>query len=135
MIKHQTKHSAGADLSANETVVIEPREVKLVGTGFDLCQLSERQQEYLSAFNAVFMLCNRSSVAFKKRLIVMNGVGVIDQDYKDEVKVMFMNLGDKPVTIEKGERIAQLVPMQYISDVFDVENNDRLGGFGSTGEA
>jgi len=130
--KHKTKYSAGADLSANETVTIKPNQVELVGTGFFLSDLPAKTNEFLSAFNVVYVLCNRSSTAFKSKLIVANGVGVIDSDYKDEVKVMFMNLNSEPVTINKGDRIAQLIPMNYIYGVFDVIESDRVGGFGST---
>ena len=84
--KHQTTQSAGADLYASETVTIEPQQVRLVGTGFCLTDLPCQADSDL-----VFMLCNRSSVAFKKSLMVCNGIGVIDQDYTDEIKVMYIN--------------------------------------------
>ena len=127
--KHQTTQSAGADLYASETVTIEPQQVRLVGTGFGLTDLP-----YQADSDLVFMLCNRSSIAFKKQLMICNGVGVIDQDYKDEIKAMFINMSDKPQTITKGERIAQLVPMRYVSGVFGVEDKERDGGIGSTNE-
>ena len=126
---HQTTKSAGADLYAAESVTIEPQQVRLVGTGFSLCELPHRADHDL-----VFMLCNRSSIAYKKALMVCNGVGVIDQDYQDEVKVMYINLSGEPQTINKGERIAQLVPMRYVPFLFDVEDKERSGGFGSTSE-
>jgi len=124
---HQTNKSAGADLYAAETVTIEPQQVRLVGTGFSLAELP-----YQADHDLVFMLCNRSSIAYKKSLMVCNGVGVIDQDYQDEVKVMYINLSGEPQTIIKGERIAQLVPMRYVPFLFDVEDKERSGGFGST---
>lgn len=127
--KHQTTNSAGADLYAAETVTIESGQVILVGTGFSLTELG-----YISDHDLVFMLCNRSSIAFKKQLMICNGVGVIDLDYKDEIKAMFINMSDKPQTINKGERIAQLVPMRYVSGVFEVEDKERDGGIGSTDE-
>lgn len=127
--KHQTTQSAGADLYASETVTIEPQQVRLVGTGFCLTDLPCQ-----AGSDLVFMLCNRSSVAFKKSLMVCNGIGVIDQDYIDEIKVMYINMSDKPQTINKGERIAQLVPMRYVSGVFGVEDKKRDGGIGSTNE-
>lgn len=126
--KHQTIQSAGADLYAAETVTIDSGQVRLVGTGFSLPWLG-----YIADHDLVFMLCNRSSIAFKKQLMICNGVGVIDQDFKDEIKAMFINMSDKPQTITKGERIAQLVPMRYVSGIFDVEDNERNGGIGSTG--
>lgn len=126
---HKTHNSAGADLHAAETVTIEPQQVRLVGTGFCLPDLP-----YQADHDLVFMLCNRSSVAFKKSLMVCNGVGVIDLDYQDEIKVMYINMSGEPQTINKGDRIAQLVPMRYVKGVFDVEEQERKGGFGSTGE-
>lgn len=131
---HQTTKSAGADLYAAETVTIEPSQVRLVDTGFSLA-LMTCDSDISKHDDLVFMLCNRSSIAYKKQLMVCNGVGVIDQDYADEIKVMFINLSHEPQTIEKGERISQLVPMRYVPYIFDVENNERVGGFGSTNNA
>lgn len=130
---HQTNKSAGADLYAAETVTIEPQQVKLVDTGFSLALMTV-DSDYSKHDDLVFMLCNRSSIAYKKALMVCNGVGVIDQDYQDEIKVMFINMSGEPQTINKGERIAQLVPMRYVPFIFDVENYERIGGFGSTGD-
>lgn len=127
---HQTDKSAGADLYAAETVTIEPNQVRLVGTGFSLPDLP-----YQADNDLVFILCNRSSIALKKQIMVCNGVGVIDQDYKDEIKVMFINLSGEPQTITKGERISQLVPIRYVTGLFGVEGNERAGGFGSTNNA
>lgn len=130
--KHQTTNSAGADLYAAETVTIESGKVRLVGTGFSLAEINLHKAP--SNHELVFMLCNRSSVAFKKQLMICNGVGVIDLDFKDEIKAMFINMSDKPQTINKGERIAQLVPMRYVPFLFDVEDKERDGGIGSTNE-
>lgn len=129
--KHQTIQSAGADLYAAETVTIESGQVRLVGTGFSLTEIDLRKAP--SYHELVLMLCNRSSIALKKQLMICNGVGVIDADFKDEIKVMFINMSDKPQTINKGNRIAQLVPMRYVPLLFDVEDKERNGGIGSTG--
>jgi len=128
--KHQTKLSAGADLKAAETVTLEHGKVRLVPTGYSI---SELPYGTASTFDFVFMLFNRSSMA-KKQVILANGVGVIDQDYKEEIKVMLLNLSGEDITINRGDRIAQLVPMRYVPFVFDVKEGDRKGGFGSTGE-
>lgn len=127
---HKTLYSAGADLESNETVTIDPNQTRLVGTGF---ALSYEQRN--SVDNLVFMLAIRSSIALKKGLMLANSIGVIDNDYTDEIKVMLFNPTDTPVKIDRGERIAQLIPMQYVPCVFDVENNSRNGGFGSTGQS
>ncbi len=47
---------------------------------------------------------------------------------------MYTNLNTETVTLERGERIAQLVPVQYVYGVFDIEDSERAGGFGSTGD-
>jgi dUTP pyrophosphatase len=125
--KHQTKFSAGADLTASESVEIQPGETVLVGTGFKLSHYHEHS-------NMVYMLFIRSSLSFKRGLSLTNGVGVIDADYKDEIKVMLTNHSKEPQCIVKGERIAQIVPMRYVQGFFEVEENERNGGFGSTNE-
>ena len=121
---HQTAGSAGADLVCAKTVIIEPNQTVLVSTG-----------AYVPSglpSGVALLLIARSSVALKKRLLLSNGVGLIDSDYSDEIKCMYTNLNTEPVTLEKGERIAQLMPVQYVSGVFPTLNNDRQGGFGST---
>ena len=80
----------------------------------------------------------RSGLALKKGLSLLNGPGTIDSDYRGEIGVILANLGGEPVTIERGERIAQLViaPVTQMR----LEKVDALpatsrhtGGFGSTG--
>jgi dUTP pyrophosphatase len=79
----------------------------------------------------------RSSIAFKKGLVIPNAPGTIDADYPDEWMVMLKNDGPATVTIEHGERIAQIVLAQH--GVLEwtpgrvVISTDRGGGFGSTG--
>ena len=128
--KHQTKFSAGADLIAAEDTIIKPNQTALVSTGYFF---SEDELSKLQKYNLVVNLHARSSLAWKKNLLLMNGVGVIDADYKDEIKVMYRNMGDFPITLEKGERIAQLVPLAYVGGIFEVVENERSGGFGSSG--
>lgn len=123
MIKRQTKYSAGADLTCSKQTVIEPNQTVLVPTDYYI------DNHETSMF---YMLCARSSVALKKNLLLMNGVGVIDSDYKDEVKVMYRNVGTEPVVLEKGERIAQIIPLAYLP-LFEALDNERDGGFGSSG--
>lgn len=80
----------------------------------------------------------RSGLAFKHGLTVANAPGTIDCDYRGEVKVILINLGPDPVTIERGMRIAQLVPAAVIrARLLVVDSLDATargeGGFGSTG--
>ena len=121
---HKTTGSAGADLICAKEVTIQPNETALVSTGAYVPSGLPK--------GIALLLMARSSIAFKKRLLLSNGVGLIDSDYPDEIKCMYTNLNSEPVTLEKGERIAQLMPVQFTYGVFPVENNKRCGGFGST---
>ena len=87
----------------------------------------------------VLMLFNRSSGPLKRRLILPNGVGIIDADYynnpanEGEIFVQLLNYGLFDYHIKKGERIAQGIFMPYLtSDEESMPKNDRAGGFGST---
>lgn len=122
---HKTKGSAGADLVCAKTVTIQPNETILVSTGSYVPSGLPK--------GVALLLMARSSIAYKKRLLLSNGVGLIDSDFPDEIKCMYTNLNFEPVTLERGERIAQLVPVQYVYGVFDIEDKERTGGFGSTG--
>lgn len=121
---HQTLHSAGADVCAAETVTIEPGQVKLVPTGAYV-PVGSHVKSY------VIMLAIRSSIALKRGLSLGNGVGIIDPDYDEEIKVMLHNHTDYDAVIEKGERIAQLVAVPYVQ-IYPVKDKERTGGFGST---
>ena len=123
---HKTKGSAGADLVCAKTVTIQPNETVLVSTGSYVPSGLPK--------GVALLLMARSSIAYKKRLLLSNGVGLIDSDFPDEIKCMYTNLNTEPVTLERGERIAQLVPVQYVYGVFEIEDKERSGGFGSTGD-
>lgn len=120
----QTKKSAGYDLTACETVQIAPEEVVLVPTGIAI-EIPENE------WAGIYI---RSSMALKRGLVLPNSVGVIDSDYfPNEVKVMVRNVTKEIVTIEKGERIAQVIFHGYltVSDEAEIAT-ERNGGFGST---
>ena len=121
---HQTLYSAGADVCAAETVTIEPGQVKLVPTGAYV-------PEGVKGRDFALMLMIRSSIALKRGLSLGNGVGLIDTDYPDEIKVMLHNHTDNAAVIEKGERIAQLVAVPF-ERIYPVKSEERKGGFGST---
>lgn len=80
----------------------------------------------------------RSGLAFKQGLTVVNAPGTIDSDYRGEVKILVINLGTEPVTVQPGDRIAQLV-LQRVDQMAFVEADTLgetargVGGFGSTG--
>ena len=80
----------------------------------------------------------RSGLALKQGLTVANAPGTIDSDYRGELKVLLINLGDRPVEIQRGMRIAQLVVAPVVQGVWnEVDSLDDTvrgsGGFGSTG--
>ena len=125
-----SKFAAGADLYSAEKgdVVIAPGETKFIGTGIAV----EIPEGYVGLVYA------RSGLACKRGLAPANKVGVIDSDYRGEIKVALLNHGKEPQPLEKGERIAQMVVAPYLSVTY--EETDELsdtergeGGFGSTG--
>lgn len=125
-----TDDSAGADLYAGEdgVVLIAPEETKLISTGISM----EIPKGYVG------LLVARSSMAVKRDLAPANKVGVIDSDYRGEIKVALHNSGSQLQIIEVNERIAQLVIVPYLKATFEdaVELSDSErgeGGFGSTG--
>lgn len=121
---YKTKFSAGADLTATTDVVIEPGETKLISTG-----------AYMPPglpSNQCGILALRSSVALNTPLVLKNGIGVIDPDYADEIKVMVSNIGRESYHVIAGTRIAQLVIVPFFQ-AYPVSTQERLGGFGSTG--
>ena len=122
--------SAGADLTSAEEsdITINPSETVFVGTGI--------AAEIPSGF--VGLVYARSGLACKRDIAPANKVGVIDSDYRGEIKVALHNHGTSPQTVLKGERIAQLVIAPCVfadfvsaEELGDTERGD--GGFGSTG--
>ena len=84
------------------------------------------------------MVVPRSSVGIKRHLTLPNNVGVIDNDYRNEIFIAFTNVGDKPEVVNPGERVAQMILLPYY--LFNIEETDTLsetergtGGIGSTG--
>lgn len=123
-------YAAGADLYAcmEEAVAIEPGATEFIKTGIAL----EIPAGYAGLIYA------RSGLACKKGLAPANKVGVIDADYRGEIMVALHNHSGQAVTVEQGERIAQLVITPYLTAVFKEvdELSDTVrgeGGFGSTG--
>ncbi len=126
---YQTKEAAGFDLHSIEDTIINPGERKLIGTG--LAFEIERGYEV--------QIRPRSGLAFKHGITVLNSPGTIDSDYRGEIKVLLINLGNKPFEIKCGERIAQAVVAPVIqAEIEEVENLSDTergsGGFGSTGK-
>lgn len=127
-----TEGSAGADLFAcvEESVTIKPNERILIPTGIAI-SLSDR--------NYGAFIFPRSSLSSKFGISLANCVGVVDSDYRGEIKVPLINHSDEAFTVNNGDRIAQLVIMPVvIPDFTEVEELDDTergeGGFGSTGK-
>ena len=125
-----TSQSAGMDLMAaiDEDIIIAPMERRLIPAGFIL--------ELEEGFEA--QIRPRSGLAFKHGLTVLNTPGTIDSDYRGEIKVLLVNLGQEPVTITPGMRMAQMVIASHCSAILKVVNEVSStergeGGFGSTG--
>lgn len=128
--QYATSASAGVDLRANlnDPVQINPLERDLISTGIFI--------ELPVGYEA--QVRPRSGLAMKKGLSVLNSPGTIDADYRGEVKVILINLSQETVTIENGERIAQMVIQKHEqADWEEVEmlneTSRGTGGFGSTG--
>lgn len=121
---YQTLGSAGLDLHSIEAAVLQPGERKLFGTGLTI-SLPE-------GFEA--QIRSRSGLAYKHGVAVLNSPGTIDSDYTGELKVLLINHGDSSFSVEKGDRIAQLVVAPFHQLVgFTLDNIREDGGFGSTG--
>lgn len=125
-----TEHSAGADMVANEEVVIQPGEVRAVCTGVWIDSVDD--DVLRNSYLALFI---RSSLAMKQSICLANGTGVVDMDYPDEIKVLLHNFGENPVSINKGERIAQMILTPHLQHFMNCKRieEERIGGFGSTG--
>ena len=124
-----TEFSAGADLYlCGDDITIRPHTTVLAHTGIAMAIPG----------GFVGLVFARSGLASKKDLAPANKVGVIDSDYRGEIMVALHNHGEQTRTVERGERIAQIVFVPYSSADFCVvdELDDTVrgdGGFGSTG--
>ena len=118
-----TKHSAGYDLRSQLDIVIPAGATVGIDTGT------------LAIFppHLCAMVCSRSGLALRG-LAVANAPGIIDADYGDTIKVLLHNRTQGDWVIEKNERIAQVVFVQYYTGD-DVPLDERTGGLGSTGNA
>ena len=123
--------AAGADLYnlPGADIVIPPHETVMIHTGLAM-EIPEGYAGFLFA---------RSGIASKRGLAPANKVGVVDSDYRGEVKVVLLNHSKEPQVIENGERIAQFVITPVLTPVYEevaeLDETDRgTGGFGSTGK-
>ena len=129
--KYETAGSAGMDLKADlkTSVTLNPMERRLIPTGLFI----ELPIGYEAQVRA------RSGLSIKYGITLINAIGTVDSDYRGELKVPLVNLGNEPFVIKHGERIAQLVVTKH--DIVQWEIVERLedtdrgsGGFGHTGK-
>jgi dUTP pyrophosphatase len=130
MPKYHTKGSVAFDFYALNDEVIKPNELKMVLTNF----IIKTPPGYM------LMIAPRSSLSFKKGLIFLNSVGIIDQDYcgeNDKLHIFVKNFTKKKVIIKRGERIAQGIFVKIASASWqevNKMNQKSRGGWGSTGK-
>ncbi len=123
-----SEYAAGADLYSVEEITIAAGETKLVHTGLAM-EIPVGYGGFIFA---------RSGLATKRGLAPANKVGVIDADYRGEIMVALHNHGTVDQSIEKGERVAQMVIMPFLAaEYFETDElSDTArgeGGFGSSG--
>lgn len=128
---YATSGSAGADLCANleESIMIKKGGICLIPTGISIA--------LPSGFEA--QIRSRSGMTLKHGIVVANGIGTIDSDYRGEIKVILHNISDKDYLLNPGEKIAQMVISKFCQADFivsetldDTARGD--GGFGHSGK-
>jgi len=126
--QYASEAAAGMDIVSAEELLLEPGKRHAFATGLAI--------EIPHGFEV--QVRPRSGLAIKHGITCLNTPGTIDSDYRGEVKVILINLGDEPFQVRRGERIAQLVPAPvlraHFSETRELEETARgSGGFGSTG--
>ena len=133
MPAYATEGAAAVDMRAaideGTTVTIQPGQRAMIPTGMAIS---------LENANVVAILAARSGLAVKSGINLANGIGIIDSDYRGEICVGLYNSSDVPFTVNRGDRIAQLMFMPvYVANLIKAESLDETargaGGFGSTG--
>ena len=128
--KYESRQAAGMDIRCflSEPVTLQPLERKLFPTGLYM-ELPNGYEPQIRP---------RSGLALKRGLTVLNTPGTIDADYRGEIGIILVNLGDEPQTIESGERICQMVIARHeqpeVIEVEELNDTERgTGGFGHSG--
>ncbi|UCF99288.1 MAG: dUTP diphosphatase [Spirochaetaceae bacterium] len=130
--RYQSEVSSGADLCADippgERITIEPGRYQLIPTGLRL--------EIPVGYEA--QVRPRSGLSLRHGITVLNTPGTIDSDYRGEIQVILINLGNEPFQVARGERIAQIVFTPVVQAEFHLRDSLQRsrrgeGGFGSTG--
>lgn len=128
--EYKTVGASGVDLMANlsESITLKPMERYLVPTGLYV--------EIPEGYEA--QIRGRSGLAINSGISLANGIGTVDSDYRGEIKVILINLGNQPFVIRHGDRIAQMVLSKYEKMEFELVNELQItsrgvNGFGHTG--
>ncbi|MBP7125779.1 dUTP diphosphatase [Myxococcota bacterium] len=126
--RYATEGSSGMDLASDEDLELQPGQRALVSTGFAVAVPPGLELQVRP----------RSGLAARHGVTVLNAPGTVDSDYRGEVKVVLVNLGEAPFPVHRGDRIAQAVLCPVVradpEEVLDLDRTDRDdGGFGSTG--
>lgn len=129
--RRATKYSAGYDIHSAVSAEIKPGEKAEIKPG----------EKYVIPTNTavemgeddVLLIFPRSSYSIKFGLELVNSVGVIDADYKDQIFICYRNTGDEPFFIKRGDRIAQGVFVKFFKTDDDSASGERRGGVESTG--
>lgn len=128
--KYMSKYAAGLDLYANvqQTQIIPAGKIKLIPTGIKISMPEDFEAQ----------IRPRSGLALKHGITLLNTPGTIDSDYRGEIKLIMINLGEKDFEISRGDRIAQMIINKIEHVQFELvetlEDSQRSsGGFGSTG--
>ena len=126
--EHARDGDAGVDLYARSGGVLAPGERMLVPTGIAVA-LPE---------GYVGLVAPRSGLAVRHGVSLVNSPGILDAGYRGELQVVMVNGGSEPFEFARGERIAQLVVVPFVSQVYELvaelpESDRGPGGFGSTG--
>jgi dUTP pyrophosphatase len=128
--RYESGGAAGLDLRADQEVKLDPGERALVPTGLIVAIPHGFEGQVRP----------RSGLAVKHGVTCLNSPGTIDSDYRGELSVLLINLGDRAVSLARGERIAQLVVARVeqmtVAEVAELPSTRRgTGGFGSTGQS
>jgi dUTP pyrophosphatase len=126
---YATSGAAGLDLRADEAVTLQPRERALVPTGIAVAIPAGYEGQVRP----------RSGLAIRHGITCLNSPGTIDSDFRGELSVILVNLGAEPVSLARGDRIAQLVVAKVsragLRETAELPPTERgAGGFGHTGK-
>jgi dUTP pyrophosphatase len=128
--RHATAHSSGLDLCAavDQSVCIHPGQRMLIPTGLRLALPPGVEGQ----------IRPRSGMALRDGVTLLNSPGTIDADYRGEVKILLVNLGQEPYWVHRGDRIAQLIIQKVLRATLKVQEELKRterdeGGFGHTG--